>query len=218
MERRFELDSRSTLASVLNSEVDGRIRLAKCGDRSALSAAMENCRSYLLLVAAAEMEDWLRCKVGASDIVQQTFLEAYEGFERFQGNNTRQFLGWLIRMMRNHLVDVKRSYSSQKRETSREVSLDALIQRRTGRVNRFRDDTSPSERCQREALQHAVTHVLETLNHDERRVLVLRHEESLRFREIGERMNRSPDAARMLWCRAIAKLERRLEPYRDELF
>lgn len=217
MTKQVDNDAETSVASALNSEVDEWIKRAKSGDRSALSSAMEAYRDYLLLAATAEIEGWMRCKVGASDIVQQTLLEAYAGFDGFQGQNARQFFAWLVRIMRNHLVDVKRMYFAHKRRTSREISLDSLDQRRVDWINRFRDDTSPSEDCRRRSLQQTVARVMETLDEDERQVIVLRHQESLRFREIGLRMNRSPDAARMLWCRAVVKLERRLESYRDEL-
>lgn len=45
---------------------------------------------------------------------------------------------------------------------------------------------------------------------DYRRVIAWRQQEQLSFEEIGQRMQRSPDAARKLWARAIERLKREL--------
>jgi len=47
---------------------------------------------------------------------------------------------------------------------------------------------------------------IEKLKPDQQSVIRMRHEEKLTFAEIGERMNRSPDAVRMTWNRAIDEL------------
>src|SRR5207253_1741044 len=45
--------------------------------------------------------------------------------------------------------------------------------------------------------------VLDRLSEDYRQVLVLRHREECSFEEIGRRMERSANAARKLWARAV---------------
>ncbi len=47
---------------------------------------------------------------------------------------------------------------------------------------------------------------IEELPEDYRTVILLRQQEDLTFEEIARRMERSPDAARMLWGRAILEL------------
>jgi RNA polymerase sigma-70 factor (ECF subfamily) len=49
--------------------------------------------------------------------------------------------------------------------------------------------------------------LLERLPEDHRDVLVLRHLEGLSHEEIARRMGRSPGAVRMLWVRALARLQ-----------
>ena len=56
----------------------------------------------------------------------------------------------------------------------------------------------------------AVARALERLPEDYRRVITLRNQERRDFDEIGRLMNRSTDAARRLWSRAIERLEREL--------
>ena len=49
-----------------------------------------------------------------------------------------------------------------------------------------------------------------------RTVLMLRTWERLPFGEVGKRMDRSPDAARMLWARAVQQLSQQLQDDRHE--
>src|SRR5262245_26207367 len=58
---------------------------ARAGSSEALGQVLEACRGYLLLIAGQELEPALRAKGGASDLVQQTFLEAQRDFAGFHG-------------------------------------------------------------------------------------------------------------------------------------
>ena len=55
---------------------DGLLVAARRGSREALGNALEACRRYLLAIASRELDPDLRGKGGASDLVQETFLEA----------------------------------------------------------------------------------------------------------------------------------------------
>jgi RNA polymerase sigma-70 factor (ECF subfamily) len=49
------------------------------------------------------------------------------------------------------------------------------------------------------------------LDDEKQRVLRLRHQEQLTFVEIGQHMDRSEEAARKLWGRAVEELRQRLK-------
>ena len=53
-----------------------RLAAARTGSSEALGQALQACRGYLLLLAERELDPDLRAKGGASDVVQETFLEA----------------------------------------------------------------------------------------------------------------------------------------------
>ena len=46
---------------------------------------------------------------------------------------------------------------------------------------------------------------------DYREVIVLRHIEGISFKEVGQRIQRSEGATRMLWLRAIERLRQTLD-------
>ena len=68
---------------------------ARAGSHEALGQALEACRAYLLLIANQQIDPHLRAKGGASDLVQETFLEAQRDFTHFQGDGIEQFQAWL---------------------------------------------------------------------------------------------------------------------------
>ena len=52
---------------------------------------------------------------------------------------------------------------------------------------------------------------IDRLPDDYRRVLALRYSDGLAFDEVGRRLGRSADAARMLWARAVERLKHELD-------
>jgi RNA polymerase sigma-70 factor (ECF subfamily) len=192
-----------------NAETAKRLAAARGGSRAAMGELFETCRNYLLLVANISVGDDLRARVAASDLVQDTFLEAGEIFERFTGGSTEELLRWLSRILENKLGNaVKRHLRAAKRDASREVRLggDAWI------LDGFTDELCPAPGDQladheEEVRIHAV--VLE-LPLDYRRVIDLRVNQALSYAQVGEAMNRTGDAARKLFVRAIDDLRSRM--------
>src|SRR5271166_2506287 len=87
-----------------------QLAAARSGSRQALGALLEACRGYLLLVARQELDPPLLAKGGASDLVQQTFLEAHRDFARFHGKSEEELLAWLRQLLLHNLADFTRRY------------------------------------------------------------------------------------------------------------
>ena len=72
----------------------------------------------------AQVETWLRAKVDASDLVQETMLEAFRDFERFGGASEQEWLAWLKRILAHNVADFVRRYrGTAKRQARREVRI-----------------------------------------------------------------------------------------------
>lgn len=169
---------------------------------------LSTCRNYLLLVADAELDPNLRAKMGASDLVQETLLDAKRGRDQFAGTTRSQLLAWLRGILVNKLCDVGRHYhGTQKRRLSREVSLERDL------GSQVRDNLAdpiaetPSRLVADGERDASFARALASLSDEHRLVIVLRNWEQRSFAEIGEQMNRSAEAARKLWSRAIEKLK-----------
>src|SRR5205085_4743368 len=92
----------TTKMSAEVDQVSGLLAQARAGDAAARDRLFARCRDYLGLAARARVETWLRAKVDASDLVQQTLMEAHRGFGRFQGATEAEWLAWLRRILDNN--------------------------------------------------------------------------------------------------------------------
>jgi RNA polymerase sigma-70 factor (ECF subfamily) len=181
---------------------------ARGGCHDALGQALEACRAYLLLIAEEELDPELRRKGGASDLVQETFLEAQRDFLRFRGASPDEWRAWLRRLLLNNVTDFGRRYRvTTKRDAGREVPLDD-----SGGLSRdlAAADTPPSGRAMAQEQSEALSAALTRLPEDYRQVILLRYQEQLSFEEIGSQLGRTPEAARMLWVRAVERLKQEM--------
>lgn len=193
-------------------EVARCLSAARAGSRQALGEALEACRGYLLTIAQGELDPGLQAKAGASDLVQQTLVEAVRDFDRFHGDSETELMHWLRRLLLNNLADFTRHYrTTEKRQVDREVVLgggDSSADQGGGLAGVL---PSPSgEAMAREQVQ-AVQRVLERLPEDYRRVILLRYQEQRSFDDIGRLLELTPNAARKLLLRAVERVRQELE-------
>jgi RNA polymerase sigma-70 factor (ECF subfamily) len=184
---------------------------ARAGSREALGQVLETFRAYLLLIADREMDPELRAKGGASDLVQETFLEAQRDFARFHGTRAEELRAWLRRLLLNNVANFTRQYRERaKRQVGREIPLEAGGSSHERGVGLEADTLSPSGEALAQEQAEALAQAVQRLPPDYRQVLALRHEEQLTFEEIGQRMQRTANASRMLWLRAVERLQREM--------
>src|SRR5262245_30889414 len=182
---------------------------ARAGSNEALGQALEACRHYLLHLAERELDPALRAKGGASDLVQQTFLEAQRDFGRFQGSSAEQLRAWLRQVLRNNLASFARQFrETQKRQAGREVALPQSTS--SGPAGLTTDTPTPSRHAIADEDAAALQAALERLPDDYRQVITLRYDEDRPFGEIAQIMQRSPNAVRKLWARAVEQLQREM--------
>jgi RNA polymerase sigma-70 factor (ECF subfamily) len=190
--------------TVVTTDFEEWLAAARHGSREALGQALEACRLYLLAVAQQELNADLRAKGGASDLVQETFLEAQRDFTQFQGSSEGELRAWLRRMLHHRAAKLGRRYrTTQKRRLGRETTLTDLGEPAApaGKMATPSAHLMAVEQAQRLRL------ALERLPDDYRRVITLRYVEQASFEEIGRRMDRTPNAARLLWLRAVERIK-----------
>lgn len=184
---------------------------ARAGSSEALGRLLEECRQYLLLIANEELPSDLRAKVGASDLVQETFLRAKDHLVQFRGTTPEEWFVWLRRILLNHLANWTRQYrDTAKRELGREL---ALADTPLGQLRDVlaAEDESPSAQLAAREERDEVDRALAKLPEHYRLAVLWRNRNNLSFEEIGQRLGRSEQAARKLWVRAIEQLQDLLE-------
>jgi RNA polymerase sigma-70 factor (ECF subfamily) len=161
--------------------IDPRIETARAGASDSLGRLLETCRNYLLLVAQQEMHPDLHAKIGASDLVQDTFLEAQRDFGLFDGQTEAELLAWLRRILLNNLANVARQYrNTDKRRLDREVPLDG--ESGDGRLLNLADaGDSPSADASAREQAERIRRALDQLPEHYRQVIQWRNYDRLPF-------------------------------------
>ena len=113
------------MSSSSDRSVSDLLTRARAGDAAARDALFERCRNYVAVVARTQVESWMRPRIDASDIVQQTLLEAHRGLAKFAGDSEGEWLAWLRQILTHNTQDFIRRCRTEKRGGAVEVSLDA---------------------------------------------------------------------------------------------
>jgi RNA polymerase sigma-70 factor (ECF subfamily) len=187
------------------------IRQAQEGSREALGELIGQCRAYLLLVANSELDRQLQAKVAPSDVVQETLLRAHEHFAQFQGSSEKEFLAWVRRILLNQVVNVGRDLRRAKRDVNREQPIAGNSRVSIPAIDPATGDPTPSRQVSAQEDSRELSAAIERLPEDYRLAVLLRYQQDLSFAEMGKILDRSEDAARKLWYRAVERLQREMD-------
>lgn len=195
-----------------------RIRAAKAGNTTQVGELIEPFRHYLKLLARMQIGPKLQEKADESDLVQETFLNAYRSFPEFQGTTEAELVGWLRSILATKLAELFRRYlGTQQRDIRLEQQIaddfghSTIILGQNFAGGLISPDSSPSQRAGRHEEAVRLADALDNLPPDYREVIVLRNLEGLPFKAVAERMQKSEDSVEKLWLRGLAKLRQHLE-------
>jgi RNA polymerase sigma-70 factor, ECF subfamily len=153
----------------------------------------------------------------AEDVLQETFLKAYEHLDQFQGNS--KFYTWIVRIAVNQAL-----MKLRRRKTDKSVSLDEAID--TGEDTIVREvatwDPNPEQRFSQDELRGILDSAVQSLAPPYRSVFVLRDVEDLSTEETAEVLNLSVPAVKSRLLRARLQLREKLTRFfkrkGDDLF
>jgi RNA polymerase sigma-70 factor (ECF subfamily) len=72
---------------------------------------LEQYRNYLCLLARQQISPRFRGKIDASDIVQETLLQAFVSRGQFRGQSEPERIGWLHAILMNKLAGTFRQFA-----------------------------------------------------------------------------------------------------------
>jgi RNA polymerase sigma-70 factor (ECF subfamily) len=174
---------------------------------------VENFRDYLLLLARMQLGPAGRNRLEASDMVQQTLLEAYRKRDQFRGRSEAEMAGWLRQLLAFNLADAARAAGRAKRDVARERSLDAALEQSSARLGAWlaADQSSPSQRAECHELAARLAGVLTRVPEAQRQALLLRYCQDCSVEEISRRLDRTPTAVAGLLKRGLRQLRTLLD-------
>jgi RNA polymerase sigma-70 factor (ECF subfamily) len=173
---------------------------------------LEEFRSYLLLLARVQLDPGPGNRVDASDVVQQTLLEAHAKLAQFRGGDDA-LAAWLRAALANNLRDACRALRRAKRDVRREEPIDG-IDRSSDRLGGLlaAPDSSPSVRAGRAEDLLRLADALARLPEAQREAIVLHHLHGHPLAETARRLGRTDAAAAGLLHRGLKALRTLMTP------
>jgi RNA polymerase sigma-70 factor (ECF subfamily) len=169
--------------------------------------SLEEYRSYLLLLARMQLDPGPRNRIDASDIVQQTLLEAHAKADQFHGDDSA-LAAWLRQALVNNLRDAWRALRKAKRDIRRERALPEAVEQSSARLEGMlaAPHSSPSQRAVRNEDLLRLADALVQLPETQREAIVLHHLQGCSLAETAQTLGRTDSAVAGLLHRGLKKL------------
>lgn len=180
------------------------VRRAASGDRNTFRTLVENHSDQVYRIALGLVRD----HHDAEEVVQETFLRAFKGLQRFRGDAA--FSSWLYRIAVNAGHDIGR----KRKRRSPELPIEA----QTAYPEPVADhpDDDPERWASSRLLRAEIDRAILDLTERERAIFVLRHDAGLKITEISSVLGNAEGTVKNLLFRAIRKLRKSLNTHLDD--
>ena len=183
------------------------------GDPDALDQLFAKHRERLLRMVRLRLDRRLHGRVDASDVIQDTHVEAVRRLEAYLADENRMpFFLWLRFLAGERVIMLHRHHlGAQRRDARLEVRLHGgPLPEATSAALAFRligRETAPSQAAVRAERRIKLQDALNTMDTLDREVLALRHFEHLNNVEAARELGLQESAASKRYIRALKKLK-----------
>ena len=199
-----------------NSRISGKSRLGEI-DTVTISKSLSSIkelgryRSFLRLKAMGIAPQY-RSKLEASDLVQQTLMEAHQKIDQFRGQTEPEMAKWLSRMLAHNITDAVRALRRKKRDVARERSLEYQANSSMRGADWLpAEQSSPSLGAQRAEQMVELSEAISKLPVAQQEVIILHHLQGQSLAQVAAHMDRSPSAVAGLLYRGLKALRKTLK-------
>ena len=184
------------------------VELVRRGERAAADQLFERYGLRVLEIVRMRLGRKLRGVLESTDIRQQVLADAFTRLDDFEMRDDSSLLRWLARFVENAIRAKSRYHEAAKRGLAHTVPLPG-----TGDGGASAHEIplpsalpTPSVEVGRAETADAVRDAIAELPERYREVILLRDYADSPWEEVGEELDLSPNAARMLHSRALTKL------------
>lgn len=193
---------------------------ARAGDAAAVNRLLERHRAALRRMIDLRMDHLVQRRVDASDIVQDVLIEAHRRLDDYLQNPAMPFHLWLRHMAKDRLIDAHRRHRvAARRSVDREQPLVAAAHLDLSTYNLAAGiedpELTPAAAATWHELQIRFQQALDTMDEQDREVVLLRHFEHLSNGEVAEVLGLTEPAAGMRYLRAMRRLRAKLQEPTD---
>lgn len=169
-------------------------------------------RPALLLIARAQLARQRAGDLEASDLVQNTLLEAHRDRDRFHGHGEEERFAWLRRILHHNLLDAIEKGQAQRRDVGRKV-LEADLDDSFAGLDELLigAQSTPSQKLLHAELLDRLASSLEQLPSEQREAVLLKHLAGWTLQQISERLGCTVAASAGLLYRGRQRLRELLD-------
>ncbi|MGO4527925.1 RNA polymerase sigma factor [Paenibacillus sp. 2TAF8] len=181
----------------MDEETEYRIRRVQAGE----------IQDYVYIVQKYQKQIFMYCwrllssKQEAEDAVQDVLVKAYEKINLYKPEVN--FTSWVYKIAYYHCINIIRRKKMHQKWKFSLLSQDQSM-------------NSPAEMLEQRLFNEPLSRALEKLNVAERNLLVLRVFEEKSFAEIGEILNKSPEAVKKKFARTKIKIQKMMNSTEEE--
>ena len=193
-----------------SDETQSLLDRAKNGDQAAFEALFRRHREKLLRAIALRMDRRVATRVDASDVLQETYLEAFRRLPRYLQEQPMPLYLWLCWLAREKVLALHRRHlGAEKRAVTHEAPpLPADSSATFVSAVIAGHEPSPSQALAKAELAERLRLALGQLDDDERDLILWRHFEQLSARDTAQLLEISEAAASKRYIRAVERLRR----------
>ena len=185
-------------------------RTENVGGNEAFNEILCRHRDRLKRMVGLRMNHKLQGRVDASDVIQETFVEASRALESYLDNPKISVFLWLRRLAGEKLIQAHRKHlGAEKRTANREQPIFGGVPAATSQVMAIQLSgklTSPSIAAEKKESKDELMEALEQMGEVDREILMLRHFEQLSNQETAEVVGMNYEAVKKRYIRALDKL------------
>jgi RNA polymerase sigma-70 factor, ECF subfamily len=187
------------------------LRRAQSGNAEALNRLFARYYERVRRIVRLRLGTRLRQRVESSDILQETFIAAVDGFDRFEMRDEASFINWLARIAERQVLAAADYHIAQKRNPAREVPIHKDEDQSDIGIDPVASGLIPPDLLARAELTRMIEECLQELREDYRELIILRNYAGASWEVVAEQTGRpSAAAARMMHAKAIVELGKAL--------
>jgi RNA polymerase sigma-70 factor (ECF subfamily) len=188
-------------------ELASLVNAARQGDAGAVELVLTRYRPLLRVMCGVRLPELCQRRDDASDLVQETLIDAARGMPEFRGETIEEFEAWMLRLLERNLLQSLRRNTAEKRDVRRERAISLASD--SGPLSWCENvdgGSSPSQIVMRGEAAILLATAIEQLPESQRIAVILRFLAHHSLERIAEIMNVTKGAVAGLLRRGVSTL------------
>jgi RNA polymerase sigma-70 factor (ECF subfamily) len=190
----------------MNEQTRKLVVRAQEGDQDAFASLYRLYANRLEKAIRRNLGSKLKARMESDDLIQSAWKDLLPDLKRFEYQGPDSFFRWFSLKVIRKIRDKGKYFARGKRNAGREVRIGGEDEKPDGLPSLPSPDPTPSQAAMRRENIDQLMGLLDHLPDLQRQTLVFRLRDNMEFDEIAEALQKTPDAARKIYDRALNRI------------